>query len=111
MKEPLQTTDYRPIPTKVHGMLDYTLGVILFFAPNIFGFADVGGPAEWVPRAVAVIALVQSLLTRYELGLVKVLPMRMHLIDDYVVGAFLAASPWLFKFHDSVNQRFWMPHL
>jgi hypothetical protein len=99
------------IPTRVHGILDYAVGLILLFAPNIFGFADVQGPAVWVPRVIAILALLQSLMTRYELGLVKVLPMRMHLAVDYVAGLLLAASPWLFRFYDPANQRLWTPHL
>jgi len=35
----------RFIPTKVHGILDYVVGVALIAAPWLFGFANVGGPA------------------------------------------------------------------
>lgn len=101
----------RPFSTKVHGALDYIVGLALLFAPNLFGFAEHGGAAVMVPRIVGIITLVQSIMTRYELGLVKVLPMRMHLMDDYIVGAFLAASPWIFRFYDPANQRLWVPHL
>jgi hypothetical protein len=65
----------------------------LLAAPNLFGFAEVGGAAVWVPRVVGVIVLLQSICTRYELGLVKMLPMKMHLMNDYVASIFLAASP------------------
>ena len=101
----------RPITTRGHGMLDYPLGLVLLLTPNLLGFADVGGAAVWVPRIIGILTLVQSIFTRYELGLVKVLPMRMHLMNDYLAGAFLAASPWLFGFYDAVNQRIWLPHL
>jgi hypothetical protein len=32
--------------------------------------------------------------------------MRVHLVIDYITGAFLALSPWLFGFSDTV----WLPH-
>jgi hypothetical protein len=99
------------IPTRVHGMIDYPVGLLLLLAPNIFGFADVGGPAVWVPRVIGILSLAQSLITRYELGAIKVLPMRMHLAVDYAAGILLAASPWLFRFYDPANQRLWLPHL
>lgn len=35
----------RFLPTKFHGVLDYVVGLALILAPNIFQFADVGGPA------------------------------------------------------------------
>jgi hypothetical protein len=51
--------------------------------------------------------LVYSLLTKYEMGLSKVLPFRVHLTLDMIGGLFLAVSPWLFVFAD----RVWAPHL
>ena len=100
----------RIIPTFVHGIADYVLGIVLLFLPNIFGFADLGGPAVWIPRILGIIYLVQSLATNYELGVVKILPMKMHLMNDYVVSLFFAVSPWLFGFsHRPANV--WMPSL
>ena len=100
----------RIIPTIVHGIADYILGVFLLVLPNIFGFADLDGPAVWIPRILGIINLLQSLATDYELGVVKILPMKMHLMNDYVVSLFFAASPWLFGFsHRSANV--WMPPL
>ena len=100
----------KPIPTKVHGIADYLGGVALLFAPNIFGFADVGGAAVLIPRILGVVILLQSIATRYEVGLLKVLPMRMHLMNDYVASLFLAASPWLFGFSDE-RANAWVPHV
>jgi uncharacterized membrane protein YtjA (UPF0391 family) len=98
------------IPTFVHGITDYLMGVLLLVAPNLLGFADLGGAAVWVPRILGVIILLQSIMTDYELGLVKKLPMRMHLMNDYAGGLVLAASPWIFGFADQPSNA-WMPHL
>jgi hypothetical protein len=98
------------IPTSVHGVLDYVVGFALLAAPNIFGFADVGGAAVLVPRIIGAIIILQSLMTNYETGLLKVLPMRVHLMNDYIAGPVLAASPWLFGFHHQPN-NVWVPHL
>ena len=100
----------KPIPTRVHGIADYLGGVALLLAPNLFGFSDIGGAAVWVPRVLGVVILVQSLATRYELGVVKLLPMRLHLMNDYAASLFLAASPWLFGFHDRPANA-WVPHV
>jgi hypothetical protein len=101
----------KTITTKVHGMVDYPGGLLLLLAPNLFGFADAEGAAVWAPRILGLLVLVQSIFTQYELGLIKVVPMRMHLMFDYFAGAVLAASPWLFGFYDPANQRMWVPHL
>ena len=94
------------IPTRVHGIIDYIVGVLLILVPFILGFAD-GTAAQWVPIILGLGALFYSLLTRYELGVAKVIPMPVHLGLDIASGLLLAASPWLFGFAD----RVWLPHL
>lgn len=98
------------ISTKVHGYIDYISAVALWFAPTIFDFENVGGPAVWVPRILAAVILVQSLATDYELGVIKMLPMKTHLMLDYVASLFLAVSPFLFSFN-SFDANVWMPHV
>jgi len=100
----------RIIPTFVHGIADYVLGIVLLVLPNLFGFADLGGPAVWIPRILGIIDLLQSLATNYELGVAKILPMKVHLMNDYVVSLFFAASPWLFGF-SHMPANVWMPAL
>ena len=84
----------RFIPTRVHGLLDYLVGLLLIAAPWVFNFAR-GGAETWVPVALGAGALLYSLFTDYELGLVKRLPMGTHLTLDLLSGLLLAASPWL----------------
>lgn len=96
----------RFIPTRVHGMLDYLVGVILIASPWIFGFADEGA-AAWVPVILGAGAILYSLVTDYELGVKRLIPTSMHLMLDAGSGLLLAASPWLFGFADEV----WAPHV
>jgi len=96
----------RFLSTKTHGIMDYLMGLLLIAAPWLLGFAE-GGAETWVPVTIGVATLVMSLLTNYELGLVKTLPMSLHLTIDLLSGLLLAASPWLFGFAD----RVYLPHL
>ena len=96
----------RFVPTRVDGMADYLIGALLVLAPWLFGFAD-GGAETWVPVVLGAGVVLYSLLTDYELGLVRRIPMRVHLGLDLAGGAVLAASPWVFGFAD----RVWLPHL
>lgn len=98
------------IPSQIHGILDYLSGIALLLAPNLFGFAELGGPAVWIPRILGVVILAQSVMTNYELGLVKIIPLKMHLMLDYVASLFLAASPFLFGFSDEPINA-WLPHV
>lgn len=96
----------RFIPTRVHGVLDYLVGVLLIASPWLFGFAE-NEVARWIPIILGAGAIIYSLLTRYELGVADVIPMPVHLGLDAMSGLLLAASPWIFGFADVV----WVPHL
>ena len=96
----------RFISTKVHGILDYLVGILLIAAPWLFDFAR-GGAETWVPVVLGAGTIIYSLMTNYELGLSKSISMRTHLTLDLGSGILLAASPWLFGFSDYV----YLPHL
>src|SRR3954452_24831097 len=100
----------RPITSRMHGMLDYPVGIVLILAPWIFGFSDIGGAATAVPIVIGVLVLAQSVMTDYELSLVDVLPLRTHLAMDVVAGIVLAASPFVFGFSDEAPTA-WRPHV
>jgi len=87
--------------TRMHGIADYLVGIILILAPYLLGFAD-GTAAQYVPQILGVGALIYSLLTDYELGAMRVIPMPVHLGLDFASGLFLLASPWLFGFADRI---------
>ena len=101
----------RFLSTKVHGVIDYVGGVALILAPMIFQFQDVGGMAVALPMILGVGLIIYSLCTRYELGLVKILPMMYHLIFDFIAAALLTVSPWLFGFYDANHPNQWLPHV
>ena len=94
------------LSTRVHGVLDYLVGALLAASPWLLGFAR-GGAETWVPVAVGVSVVAYSLLTDYELGVVRRLQMPVHLWLDGIGGIALAGSPWVLGFDD----RVWIPHL
>ncbi|HEU4648885.1 MAG TPA: SPW repeat protein [Gemmatimonadales bacterium] len=96
----------RFIPTRTHGVLDYLVGALLMVSPWLFDFAA-GGAETWLPVVLGAATIIYSVFTDYELGLVRKIPMPVHLALDLLSGALLAVSPWLFAFSKSV----WAPHL
>jgi hypothetical protein len=96
----------RFIPTRVHGVLDYLTAGVLIAAPSMLGLRK-HGMQTWLPIALGVGTIGYSLLTDYELGVFKIIPMPMHLALDAANGALLAGSPWLFGFAEEVSA----PHL
>lgn len=100
----------RFIPTKVHGILDYMVGIALILAPFLFGFSNVGGAAVIIPIVLGIGLIVYSLFTRYEWGPFKLIPMPVHLVFDIVASVFLALSPFLFGFVNN-PPNVWLPHV
>ena len=98
----------RVIPTSVHGVIDYVAGGTLYAAPALLGLGDVPAAARTL-RLAGAGAIGSSLMTDYELGLVKLVPMPVHLTLDIMSGALIAASPWLFGFAGK-GSRYWTPH-
>lgn len=96
----------RFIPTRFHGMLDYVVGLLLIASPWLFGFSDVDW-ATWTIVIAGVAALLQTIFTDFEVGIIHKIPMQSHLMVDFALGVILALSPWLFGFADEV----YTPHL
>jgi hypothetical protein len=99
----------RLIPTKVHAVLDYAVGILLIASPWIFGFSDESTAATWIAVVAGLAMIGLSAMTDYEGGvLARAIPMRTHLVTDAVLGIFLAVSPWLFGFADEGTNA-WLP--
>jgi hypothetical protein len=98
------------IPAKTHGLIDYITGIALLLAPNIFRFSDVGGAAVDIPRIIGIAVILLALLSNHEYSLAKLISMRAHLTIDYILGIFLAASPFLFGFSNE-EANAWLPHI
>ena len=81
----------RAIPSRQHGTLDYVLGVILIALPYLGGFANRRG-AEWVPVLVGMALIGYSLFTNYERGMMRVIPLSVHLRLDLGVGLILIVA-------------------
>lgn len=94
------------ISRKFHAVLDYLSGFILIIAPWVLDFND-SNVASAVAVVAGVLILIMSVMTDYEGGLVRTIPMSTHLNMDVVLGILLAASPWLFNFDEAV----YLPHL
>lgn len=95
------------ISTRMHGMIDYATAAVLILIPLFYILGGATGAVVWIPLIAGLALLGMSLVTRYELGVIRWIPMRTHLLADMLLGAFLIVSPWLFGFADVV----WWPHV
>ena len=86
------------LSTRMHGVVDYLSVGTLLALPRALGWST---SVTRLLTNAALGTLGYSLMTRYELGLVKVLPMTGHLLLDGMSGALLCGAPFLFPNEDT----------
>ncbi len=79
--------------TRTHGVLDYLTVAQLFSVPRIFGWSE--GATQWM-TGMSLGTLANSVVTRYEYGPLKLMPMQGHLAVDFLQGLLFCAFPLLF---------------
>ena len=86
-------------------LTEFTYVLFVGSAPFWLGFRDQHTPAT-LCFVLAGLILLASLFTRAEWGLVKIVPYKLHLAADVVVGLFALLTPFIFGFsHDSVPRN------
>jgi hypothetical protein len=85
----------RFLPAWLHAIADYAVGALLIVVA-----VAVGGSAGAVGTGVVVGAtvLLVSMLTRYPLGVLKVLSFPVHSGGDYLAAVLLLFAPWVLNF-------------
>jgi hypothetical protein len=88
----------RALPAWLHAIADYAVGGLLIIVA-----LAVGGDGLAVATGVVVgaVVLAVSMLTKYPLGVVKVLPFTIHSAGDYLAAALLIVSPFALGYTDT----------
>ena len=87
----------RLLPWVLHEAVEYLAGLFLVIAPFALAFSS-EGPAVRAFVGVGLAMLVLAGLSRGPLGVVGVLPARVHAGIDYLLGFALILTPFLFGF-------------
>jgi hypothetical protein len=98
-----------PVDETLHGVVDYTAGTLMqTVLPRLLGVSGTRS-ARQIRRAGR-LHTGYSLLTRYPLGAVKVLPFQAHLALDAAGALALAATPFVTGQYRQ-GRRQWLPHV
>ena len=92
----------RVINPTVHGVLDYALALAFILAPRL---ADFSLPAMRISTLIGVVYLGASVLTRYPLGVIRMIPFPLHGVIESVFAASWIVMPWLFRFAEDAAAR------
>jgi hypothetical protein len=93
---------HRSIGAVSHGILDYALAILLLAAPSVVGFAGV--QAKWAYIFGGVL-LAMAILTRYPLGIIKIVGLGIHGLVELLLAICLIAAPWYGNFARGVLSR------
>ncbi|MEO9873388.1 MAG: hypothetical protein ABJM26_12435 [Anderseniella sp.] len=98
----------RFITKTIHAYLDYPVAVSLIAMPFILGLGSVNPLAFWLSVATGVAAFVLTVLTDHHLGVFRVLPYKLHLAVDFMVGLVFVAAPFALGFAGLEAAYYWV---
>ncbi len=84
----------KPVSTKRHGVVDYLFAASAYALPRAL---PTSRRTRGVLSGSALAVVGMSALTDYELGLVKVLPMKGHVALDLALDALFLSAPFLLR--------------
>ncbi len=92
----------------VHAYLDYPVALGLLVMPFILGLGAVNPLAFWLSFVTGIAALVLTIFTDHHLGVVRIVPYKLHLLVDFLVGATFIAAPFILGFAGLEAAYYWV---
>jgi hypothetical protein len=99
----------RPVDATLHGVVDYSAGTFLLTAfPKLAGIEGTRSARQ--VRISAGVHAGYSTLTKYPLGIVKLIPFQVHLALDALGAVAVAATPFVTG-QWKQGRKQWVPHV
>lgn len=96
------------ITKQIHAYLDYPVALALIGLPFLLGLGSSNPLAFQLSVATGVAALILTILTDHQTGLVRVVSYRIHLIVDFLVGVVFVLAPFIFSFEGLDALFYWI---
>ncbi len=96
------------ITKTMHAYLDYPVALALITLPFVFGLGSSNILAIRLSVATGIAAFILTLLTDHKLGVYKIIPFKVHLIVDAIVGIVFVAAPFVFSFKGIDANYYWI---
>ena len=97
----------RFVTRQIHALLDYPVALSLAAMPFILGLGEANPAAKWLSVATGAAAFVLTVLTDHETGVIRVLPFRLHVAVDRLVGLTFLAAPFALGFDGLDAAYYW----
>ena len=96
------------ITKSIHAYLDYPVAIALIGLPLLLSLGTSNPIAFQLSVATGIAALILTLLTDHQFGLAKVIPYKIHLAVDFLVGIVFVAAPFIFSFEGLDAYYYWL---
>jgi hypothetical protein len=94
------------INSTIHGVIDYVVVLFLLLSPTLFSLPSITAKFTYV---LAAIHFTLTMLTKFELGLVKIIPLKIHGFVELFVSIALIAIPFYFgNIEGKIAQNFYI---
>lgn len=98
----------RFITKKIHAFLDYPVAIALIVLPFLLGLGSSNSLALQISVVVGIAAFILTFLTDHQLGVVRVISYRLHLIVDFMVAIVFILVPFIFSFEGLDAYYYWI---
>ncbi len=96
------------VTKEIHAYLDYPVALALIGLPFLLGLGESNPLALQLSVATGIAALILTILTDHHLGVIRVIPYKIHLIVDFLVGVTFAIAPFLLAFEGLDAYYYWL---
>jgi hypothetical protein len=96
------------VTKRIHAFLDYPVAIALIVLPFLLSLGSSSPLALQLSVATGIAALILTLLTDHHLGLIKVVPYKIHLLVDFLVAIVFIIAPFVFSFKGLDASYYWI---
>lgn len=96
------------ITKRIHAFLDYPVAVALMVLPFVLGLGSANSMALYLSVITGAAAFILTLLTDHHLGVLRIVPYKLHLIVDFVVAITFLIAPFIFSFEGIDAYYYWI---
>ena len=98
----------RFVTKTMHAFLDYPVAISLIVLPFALGLGGSHPLALWLAVSAGVAAFILTVFTDHQLGLIRIIPYKIHVAADLLVGLAFLLAPLAFGFSGIDAWYYWI---
>lgn len=99
--------DLRFVTKTMHAYLDYPVALSLMIMPFVLQLGSSHPLAKWLAVIAGVAAFILTVFTDHRLGVFRVIPYRIHVAVDFLVGVAFLIAPFALGFSGIDAWYYW----